>query len=62
MYHWTSFSRKVLQEANKRLSRRKQGLSFELPNELLGVISFKPKTTAEISEAFRAASRKLRQG
>lgn len=62
MYHWTPFSREVILEANRRLGQRKQGLTFDLPSELSGVFRFKPKTTEEISEAFRTASRKLRQG
>lgn len=62
MYHWTPFSREVILEANRRLCQRRQGLTFDLPSELSGVFRFKPKTTEEISEAFRAASRKLRQG
>lgn len=61
MQHWTPFSHKVVIEANSRLSKRKQGAPFALPRELLGVISFKPKTTEEIREAFRSASRRLRQ-
>lgn len=60
MYH--PFSREVIFEANRRLSQRKQGVSFALPEELTGVFSFKPKTPEEINEAFRAASRRLRQG
>jgi hypothetical protein len=62
MYHWTPFSREVILEANRRLSQRKHGLTFELPSELSGVFRFKPKTTEEINEAFRAASRNLRKG
>jgi len=63
MYQWTPFSREVILEANRRLSQRKErGASFTLPEELKGVFSFKRKTTAELSEAFRAASRRLRQG
>lgn len=62
MYQWTPFSRKVVLEANSRLSRRKQSAPYALPDELRGVINFKPKTTEEIREAFKSASRKLRQG
>jgi GGDEF domain-containing protein len=62
MYEWTPFSPKVILEANRRLSQRKQGTSFALPAELTGIFNFRPKTTEELGEAFRAASRKLRQG
>lgn len=62
MYEWNSFSREVILEANSRLSKCKQEIPFTLPDELTGVFNFKPKTTEELSEAFRAASRKLRQG
>lgn len=61
MPHWTPFSLKVVIKANSRLSKRKHGATFALPKELLGIISFKPKTTEEIREAFRSASRRLRQ-
>lgn len=62
MYEWTSFSRESILEANSRLSQRKRGASFTLPDELTGVFDFKPKTSEELSEAFRTASRRLRQG
>jgi tRNA uridine 5-carbamoylmethylation protein Kti12 len=62
MDNWKSFSRKVVLEANSRLSQRKQGISFALPKELAGIVEFRQKSTEDIEQAFRAASRKLRRG
>lgn len=62
MYEWKSFSQEVIFEANRRLSQRKESGHFTVPEELIGVFNFKPKTTEEIDQAFRAAARRLRQG
>jgi|GEM_PF-4759355 len=62
MYEWTSFSREVILEASSRLSQRKRGVAFPLPEELTGVFNFKPKSMEELDQAFRTAARRLRQG
>lgn len=62
MYEWASFSSEVILEANRRTSQSKRGVSYALPDELTGIFNFRPKTTEELSEAFRLASRELRQG
>lgn len=62
MNDWKSFSRSVVIESNERLLQKKRGVSFSMPEELKGIIAYKPRTRQEIKAAFEEASRRLRQG
>lgn len=52
------FSRDVVLKANARLIQQR-GRPTGLPRELLGIVSYRPRTVEEIKSAFAAAYAKL---
>ncbi|WP_341961448.1 hypothetical protein [Pseudomonas sp. RC10] len=56
----TPFSRDVVLRANAHLIEQ-GGRPAKLPRELLGVVTFRPRTIEEINSAFASAYAKLRE-
>ena len=56
----TYFSRAVVLKANARLVEQK-GRPTRLPEELLGIVCYRPRTIEEIKSAFASAYTNLKQ-
>lgn len=54
------FSREVVLRANAHLIEH-GGRPAKLPRELLGIVTFRPRTIEEINSAFASAYAKLRE-
>jgi hypothetical protein len=54
------FSRDVVLRANAHLIEH-GGRTAKLPRELLGIVTFRPRTIEEINSAFASAYAKLRE-